>query len=324
MEQSMSSELVPILESCEKEITTPPRAQPACLKAIVTGVVGSGKSALINAIVGKEEAKEYDTILQVGTQEVKAYETRVGDIRVTLLDTPGLQSGLLDEQYISEIAKEYPEKDLIIHCIPSVVTRLIHSEKDQHFMAMKKLTTHFGQDFWRNSIIALTFANNLSAQNRAWDALEEEDRDLAFENKLIDFKDSIKNILSSDIGISDDIIEGIHFIPVGYHSNYTFHRDKNWLQPLKTRFISPNSLFSFERKAVEPSKGIKSQKYDSIPPYSKDEGIIGTKCCHVRKTLWGAIAGFGFGCFLGPIGALFGIIIGALLGWSGLLFRGKL
>ena len=60
------------------------------LKILITGKTGSGKSSLINGLVGKIVTIEGDNIT-AATKHVSGYSFLVEDVRFLVVDSPGLQ-----------------------------------------------------------------------------------------------------------------------------------------------------------------------------------------------------------------------------------------
>ena len=76
------------------------------VKIFITGKTGVGKSTLVNGLVGKQMAKEGDT-LDPETSVVKGYKTKHRSVYVTVWDSPGLQDGTNNEsEYLGDMKKQ--------------------------------------------------------------------------------------------------------------------------------------------------------------------------------------------------------------------------
>ena len=64
--------------------------KPGPLTFMVTGKVGTGKSTLVNGLVGIEVAKTGDNLERV-TEDVKDYPFKKNGIDYLVFDSPGLQ-----------------------------------------------------------------------------------------------------------------------------------------------------------------------------------------------------------------------------------------
>ena len=65
------------------------------LSIMVTGRTGSGKTSLINGLVGGIEGKE---LTPAGTRNVMTIRKELNGVLVTIWDTPGLQDGTSREK----------------------------------------------------------------------------------------------------------------------------------------------------------------------------------------------------------------------------------
>ena len=160
-----------------------------------------GSQSLSISIVGKEIAKVGKKLVPE-TSKVTAYKDCIGDVTVTIWDSPGLQDGTSNEaEYLKDIENKCSKTDLLIYCIQMFETRLLPSSKDVN--AMKKLTMTLGADIWLNAVIVLTFANDIvEFAELNCDTPEEENA--YFNEKLNEWTGVIRNILDSEIQLPPD------------------------------------------------------------------------------------------------------------------------
>ena len=132
------------------------------ISIFVTGKIGTGKSTLINGILGvkgKISAQE-GSGRKACTAEVTKYQTTKDKITVTVWDSPGLQDDIRDQQgYLEQMINKFS-----IYCIQLLDTRFIVGENNPEVQAMKKLTKTLSTQFWRN-VIHVNFTNTLKAFN---------------------------------------------------------------------------------------------------------------------------------------------------------------
>ena len=128
------------------------------LNILITGKTGVGKSRLVNALVGKYVAKEGDD-KQSCTAVETPYVADIEGIEVVIWDSRGLQDGTdNDEDYLNslkDINLESGGFDIVIYCHKMDDTRFRRDDKD----AIRMLTSSFGKDLWKKTVVALTFAN---------------------------------------------------------------------------------------------------------------------------------------------------------------------
>ena len=195
---------------------------------MITGKAGTGKTTLINALIGTNEAVEGFT-LDPQTKAVEHFDrTFENSAHVFVFDSPGLQDGTVDEsKYIADIKEMRDSIDLFIYCIQMSNRRFLPNNED--ISAMRKLTEALGGDWWCNVIVALTFANDLVE-------LAEEDEEPGFmKRQYDDWKATLHKYLKEDILLPEELIHQIPIVPAGHATvlklpNYqTEHGEYYWL-----------------------------------------------------------------------------------------------
>lgn len=128
----------------------------ATIDILIIGVTGSGKSALVNSILGDkiavESAKDKNC-----TKNVQQFSFYIHGVNVTIIDTPGLQDLNEKEQtYIQEMKNGGQAVSLVLYCFEMKEHRLKNDDK----AAMQKLHQAFGSKFWERVVLVLTYAND--------------------------------------------------------------------------------------------------------------------------------------------------------------------
>ena len=131
------------------------------LKILVCGKTGTGKSTLLNTLLGQ-------TVFEAGgpatktvgpvTTEVKSVRTSIQDVLLEIFDSPGLQDCTdNDRKYLDDMHKKCKDFCLILYCIDMATARW--DEKDSK--TIEVLTKTFGQEMWKKAILVLTKANTV-------------------------------------------------------------------------------------------------------------------------------------------------------------------
>lgn len=297
------------------------------LTITVIGRTGTGKSSLMNGLLGKKLAKEGDG-LNRETTIVEPFVSTIEGVEVTIWDTPGLQDGVCaDEVYLQDmIDKGCIDANLKLYCISMGNTRFDESE----IAALGKFTTKVGVKFWDRCMFVLTFAN-------AYAALCRPDIDEAewLRKRIVQWQERIKSELIK-VGVDNDKVEQILIVPTGYHQPL-----KHALNPWKLPGIN-NWFFTFWYKCadvMDPAAVpalVKANRHrfqhnitekdlqtsvDSVPlPFLQSAGeIVGVGTGATVAGLGvgagiGALVGAVVGIVGGPVGVLGGAVVGAEIG----------
>lgn len=172
---------------------------------MITGKTGSGKTSLINGLIGKKVGEEGDT-LERGTTHVEPLELALGDTVARIWDTPGLQDGTdMEDQYLDEMKRHCSDCNLYIYCVSMKQTRFEASE----MKAIALLTKTFGKDFWGKVLFVLTFANACLYN-------VDSDEKTQFDDKIKMWYDKLAEQLTNS-GVSQEVVKEIKIVPAGYH-----------------------------------------------------------------------------------------------------------
>ena len=146
-----------LLDTLEKWYATTKRKE---ITLVTAGRSGVGKSTLIGNMLKLEgdAAPVHEHGPSLTTMEVKVWASTVRDVKVKIIDTPGLVASDVDElKSIAALQKESGGKaDMLLYCVS-----LLHNSKiDQtDEKIIKKLTHVFGSEIWEHAILVFTSAN---------------------------------------------------------------------------------------------------------------------------------------------------------------------
>ena len=179
------------------------------LNILITGVTGSGKSTLVNAFLGHNIATEGHEISRRGTLGVKGIKSvREQKIGIKVWDTLGLMDGRKEQKrYLKEILvvwEKYQPGDLVIFCV-KVDTRFVDGIENSNVQAMIKLKKKCGQEFWRKTIIVLTFANTIESLHPEWGNTSPVHKAKQFQKVIQEYRKVIRKNLIDHVGVAQEI-----------------------------------------------------------------------------------------------------------------------
>ena len=181
------------------------------LRILITGKTGTGKSALINGIIGTNASEEGGQ-LSPTISEVEEYKRTVRNVKMVVYDSPGLQDGTKNEKaYLLDMEK-CKGVDLVLYTIRMSDQRINVGDVE----AMRKLTTAFGENFWARTMLVLTFANEVCDPNNPED---ESSNQAFFEKRLRTWKQELPKTVIEKLNVAKKIANGIPIVPAGYHKN---------------------------------------------------------------------------------------------------------
>ncbi len=260
------------------------------LSILLTGKTGTGKSTLTNGILGVNFAKEGSSIGTRSTTQVGKYTVRKEDIDLTVWDSPGLQDGTSHQQeYLEQMAEHCSEVDLTLFCI-KVEPRFVHGTDNPDVLAMKKFTEAFGPDFWKNTIIVLTFANVLEAFNIDWEDLSPEEKEKWYQAKIKKWRDKIWEILIQDIQVPEDIVKAVKIVPAGHHKKPDLPGFPRWLSSLWIECITtiPNKEARLNMLKISKNRLMREtdvKKEDFTKPPEQQPIVLSDKMIEMMMTV---------------------------------------
>ena len=190
---------------------------------LIVGKHQVGKSALINCFF-YEDGNEYvqhatEGCLKPETKEVTLHELEYHGVTFNIYDTRGLQDGQgLDIDYLREIYQKCGTIHLFIFC-----TKLDDPIRPEEVKALKGLTLTFGESLWQNSIIALTFSNQVKPPHPGEDKIE-------FFNARVKIKSSLLRefLIKDEVNVNPEIVRSITILPTGCSRKWKLPGIKNW------------------------------------------------------------------------------------------------
>lgn len=218
-------------------MATIPRSVPQDWSAdiLVVGNSYTGKSALINEMIGREVAEEAPVdIRKKGTIEVQVHPLSIGSrgVSVNFWDTPGLHNGMnVDMDCIKDMKEEGCDNaDIMLYCIKMSNTRFQEDDRK----AIMSLTAELGEGIWERAVFVLTFASDVVARLKLKHKYRPGEKPV---HRL--FKDTVskwKMALSKEVekaGVDSRVTASIPVVPVGYENeDLLLDVSDNWRESL--------------------------------------------------------------------------------------------
>lgn len=276
---------------------------------LTVGRFSTGKSALINGLIGEEVAPEGMTLNQQ-TKEVKKYYRNIDAILFNIWDSPGIETNQSEAMVM--IAKEVKEADLLLFCIKMNEMRLRKHDVD----TIAHFTMVFSNEVWQHTVFALTFANKvlpLEGENDPYI------RKQFFDDCLQQWRQELRAALRS-AGVDHETVERVPILPIGYHKKPSLpNGEKNWLTTFWSKCFqamkeqAQPALLKVNLNRLKSMTEVESGEY--YRPLSQQPIIFEV----IRKTLipvtTGTVVGGILGLFIsGPFGMAIGGAIGTVTG----------
>ena len=289
------------------------------IRILVTGKTGSGKSTLVCGLLGVPIDKKNEP------SQVVKYEIPKEGVKVIIWDTPGLQDGSTNqESYLQQMKEQCSDRDLTVYCIRISDTRFVHSDNNPDVQAMKKLTKTFGSEFWKNSIIALTYANTLLDINVKWKQLPVHEQAVKFEHRIEEWAEQVRKILQQDVQIHQDIVKTIGIIPTGHHQDPHLPSIKYWLSNCwilcANAIESPNvrkALVSINMNRFKTEDEVKEDDFfkeaQHVPIVITQQSLAPILPAAIAGVAGGTIVGAFLGLFSGLSLVPLGFFVGSVL-----------
>ena len=286
------------------------------IEILVTGRTGTGKSTLVNALVGKRVA-DVGNKLCTETKNVTGYEVKVGgDVDIVVWDSPGLQDGSgKEEEYLTELKEKCSNVDVIIYCIDVSAARAQFTGEDEKqtndLRAIQKLTATFGPEWWENSIFVLTRANALEAVLKVKPDLEKR-----FNGRIKDWRDRIHATLLKE-GVRKGIVNGIPVEPAGHIKKPHLPGRMYWLSALWIMFLNrakERSQPLITKSNLHRLKKESEVKEEDFQKEGHEQPLVIDHTTWICDVLKGGAVGAQAGAAVGALGGIIGSVVGGVVG----------
>lgn len=236
---------------------------------LVIGETGSGKSTLVNNLLGKAVATIGHT-MKPGTTNVNPHEVSVGGVPVVVYDTPGLDdvSGIECDQEHLDIMKSLLTRGkihLVIFCWKMTENRmrggLIRTFKEYCKIGVP----------WQQTVVALTFADMVAK---------------VFDSRLPEMCDHLTNVLVDEAGLTESMVKAVKRCPTTAGYEELLPNGRPWYVPFwlnVQEILIPAATARFlemHRYNISDDKVLTSSKTSHM-----QFNLIGQDRAHLAKTL---------------------------------------
>ena len=203
---------------------------------LIIGKTGSGKSTLINNLIGAEVAPVGDDV-DSQTAEIEWYTAVRHGVKIAIWDTPGLQDsrgGERDKQTLTEIDSVLQQKttSLVIFCFNLTTTRI--TEIRDIFQKYHGISIP-----WEKVVVALTFADRLAGD------------DQPLRHHVGKWERAIRDkILLAELSVPEQIVNRIKFCPTAKRPSKKLPDGEEWFVHLwfsVLEILDPRSMLNFLR-----------------------------------------------------------------------------
>ena len=205
------------------------------IKLLVCGQSGSGKSSLINSIIGCQVCEvrnpgNADWVPEKAfsrtTTDIKANTAHINGTIVEIWDSPGLQDDS-DDKFLRSMCEKCKDVDLLFYCIDCSTVRWIEHEKTLKFMV-----GNFENTIWKKCILVLTKANMVyvPAQERSHKRRFHERVHRRF---LLQFRKQLVNE-----GLPRDIVDSIPSVSAGIIEGEDYVESQRWLHYVSEKIVT--------------------------------------------------------------------------------------
>ena len=276
---------------------------------LVVGETGTGKSTLINTLLGKDVAYVGDA-LPSETSTVSEYRYDVEGVPVILYDTPGLgdsKGGEEDIKYLKQIKGilESGKIHLVIYCLKLSETRMRNSLICT-FQEYNKIGVN-----WDRSLIALTFADSIPPVSKKVREKPGFDKGRFFNERVAEYHAQVTKVLEEKVGVAPEVASKVKCLPTTSDPEEELMNGKQWFVPFwldVLDLLSPGAAVRFLEMHAKKMKDMQFNQQDEtrLRDIITKIAITGASGVGIGATIGGIVGSVG-----GPVGACVGAAIGA-------------
>ena len=236
------------------------------INILTAGKTGTGKSSLVNSILGLKGLTDSEQIL-CECEIAITDNTKTTRLNVTCWGSPGVGDIFSNKEVIfRQLVEKCKDTDLLLYCI-DMRQRL---SKDD-VKGITQLTQTLGTEIWKNAIFVLTFANEVRPPPDSG-----EDRARHFRDRLQSWQDVIGRLLREKLSVPEEIIRDLAIVPSGYYHQCPPDRS-DWYTPFWCEVFQ-----KVKKSAQSALQGINIANVRRVTPVVEDEPQASDCFCSCR------------------------------------------
>lgn len=198
------------------------------IKIFITGEVGSGKSSLVNAMLGNvlAHAGHGPKVNQTQTEE---HYGRYWDTDVEICETVGFTNPNMDDRSVFKKMRKFSD-GAAAECDVFLICHKMDVRCDDRVKQMLQcLSKHANPEIWEHAVVVLTFANFFLQQQGVSEMKDEGKKELMKRHKK-DTKKLFKGFTKDTI--KPEVFDNIPFVYAGIEREFRLPTTKNWIHKI--------------------------------------------------------------------------------------------
>ena len=185
------------------------------IRIVVSGLIGAGKSTLVNSLTGINKCKIGESDDGSYTSTLQKIWCKFGSTWVLVCDTPGFKytddNGQLVKHRVYDYFKSESNCNVFIYSIRMTATRFEANSPD--LKVLREVSRKCGGKNWRNAVICLTNANICVAAYK--ESHPDIDIKAWYRDRLQEWTRELQRFMKSELYLEDNVIQNVPVVAAG-------------------------------------------------------------------------------------------------------------